>query len=147
MRQLHPSNAGTAGPINLPPDPSELNRYIEFPTLESQDEEAHMQQEATQEEAQDTTSHTPQYGLEEDNMSQGDTDAEVNANSTETTDDDTSMQNIVKVTDVNEPLDVNGGIDDDDLLEMIASTVETIHTNNTEDLSPPGLHRHQEEQC
>ena len=52
IRQLHPSNAGTACHVNIPPDPGEIKCYIEFPALECQDEETNMQQEAA-------NNHTP----------------------------------------------------------------------------------------
>ena len=45
------------------------------------------------------------------------------------------------------PLDVNGGIDDDDLLEMMSREVKDIHTPTMEGQSQVGPYGSDEEIC
>ena len=66
MRRIHPNDAGTVGQVSIPPDPGDIHRYIEVPTLQRQEEAVIMQQNTV-------TADTPQRTidtLEEDVMSQ-----------------------------------------------------------------------------
>ena len=142
MRRLHPSNAGSTGQMNIPPDPGEIHRYIEFPTLESQDEESPMHQEEVHDEVQSTAQRHPGHNT----MSQDD-QAHVDSECTEHTDADTAMPDNAKANNTHIALEVNGGINDDDLLDMMASDAEAMHTTTTTDASPEGPVGDREEQC
>ena len=139
IRRLHSSDAGTTGQINVPPDPGEIHRYIEFLTLENQDEESQMQQDETndvthqdtQASQDDTMSHDPddtaskQSNQQDDNITMTD-----NAQSQETA-----------------LLEVNGGINDDDLLAMMANDAEAMLPPNAPETSPLGPLGKGREQC
>ena len=138
IRRLHLSNAGTAGPVNLPPDPGEHNRYIEFPTLECQDEETPMQQDETNDSkhSRDDSSAamTPTY------------QRTVETTENDTSQNDQAMQGNDHHTDETHLHDVNGGIDDDDLLALMGQEVHAMHTT-PDDSSPHGPYGSSDEQC
>ena len=127
MRCLHPSDAGTSGSINLPPDPGDTSRYIEFPALERQEEEATMHQDKTYQQEQghdDSTSAA-------DAMPQGDEQPPIDHQGTNYQNDDMPHHQLTNTSQEpggSQPSDENGGIDDDDLLEMMSSKVKATHT-------------------
>ena len=141
MRRLHPSDAGTVGQVNIPPDPGDIHRYVEFPTLESQDEEGHMQQDEANTDIPLNSTNT----LAEDAMSQG-TDQDSGDTSTMSVHNAQSDNNNEDGTRSG-LVDVNGGIDDDDLLDMMAKDATAIHTITATDTSPEGPYGSREEKC
>ena len=101
-----------------------------------------------QDEDHNNTPHESTQNLEDDAMSQGtdhgDTDTtQTNSQSNEAA----SIEIIEEDNTANGQIDVNGGIDDDDLLDMMARDATAIHTNNTQDLSPEGPFGTSEEIC
>ena len=104
MRRLHLSDAGTVGQINIPPDPGEIHWYIEFPTLESQDEDGNMQQEDTNTDTQQQNTNN-----QDDTMSQG--TEQGSQNSTNLAQPKAETHNTTDASMGTETIDVNGGID------------------------------------
>ena len=92
-----------------------------------------------QDNIQDTTQHELNDTQEIDAMSHG----------TETGDATTPKSNShsVEAPLVNRIVDVNGGIDDDNLLEMMVTDVQAMHTHTATDLSLPGSYGIREEKC
>ena len=83
-----------------------------------------------QDKIQDNTQHELNDNNETDAMSHG----------METDDAPSNKPNThsVEAPLVNRIVDVNGGIDDDDLLEMMATDVKAMHTHTAPDQSPQG---------
>ena len=121
------------GPINIPPDPGDSRRYRESSTLEGQAEE-----ENSNPEALNKASQSSAEPIDDEPMPQG-SDPPAAALTQETPDEDTAMSTATPHTS-----DVNGGIDDDDLLEIMATEVQAIHNTNSLDpslLGPFGNHK------
>ena len=144
MRRLHLSNAGTVGHINVPPDPGEIHRYIGFPLLENQNEATPMHQE---EASSDAAQHPTQQSIEhQDEMSPSEDQVHDDSECIERYDDDTTMTGNAKATKTN-TFEVNGGIDDDNLLAMMASDAKAVYNTAVTDSSHDGPHRDTPEQC
>ena len=143
MRRLHPSDAGTAGPMDIPPDPGEVHRYVEFPTLENQDEDANKMQ---QDDVPDTRPTPQEHPVEEYNIPWGH-----NKNTPASPQVSIDTENIMEDEEPTLPakgtLDENGGIEDDDLLEVMANEVKAMHTTTPEASSPLGPTREPVPRC
>ena len=61
MRRIHPSDAGTTSPTNVPPDPGDTHRYRDSPTQEHQDDDTTMHNDAAP-----NNSHTQEEALLDD---------------------------------------------------------------------------------
>ena len=141
IQRLHSSDAGTAGQVNIPPDPGEFNCDLEIHKLQSPDDKAHMQQD----EGHDNTPPALDDTQEADDMSQG----------TENGDAPTKGPNRasagvtwnVEAPTVNRVIDVNGGIDDDDMIDIMAKEAQAMHTHTTMDPSPTGPSGSRNEKC
>ena len=142
MRRIHPSGASTVGQVNTPLDPGDFHCYVEFPTLESQDEDGHMQQD----EEHNNTPQSTNDNLEDDAMSQG-TDQGIGNTSTMSVHNVKDNNTIEATTGKNGTIDVNGGINDDNLLAMMAKDASAIHTTTATDSSPDGPYGSREEKC
>ena len=95
-----------------------------------------MQQDDTQENTHHDLNNTQGH----DAMSQGSKNDDVNTNQSNT-------HNVEEAPSVSRIADVNGGIEDDDLLEMMATDVKAMHTHTATDLSPPSPYGIREEKC
>ena len=143
MRRLHPSDAGTAGQLNIPPDPGETNRYIEFSTLESQHEEAHMHHE----EANYNSSPNKLIdNVEADAMSQGTDHGEIDTNPPTNHNDSATATDIVSTMEQG-PHDVSGRINDDNLIDMMAREAVSMQPLIATDISLDGHDGRNKEIC
>ena len=67
MRQIHPSNAGTTGPTNVPPDPSDTHCYKDSSTQERHEDEMIMHHD----DASNNSHNQEEAQLEDEPMVQG----------------------------------------------------------------------------
>ena len=93
-----------------------------------------MQQEAFQEDVK----CSPPFRAEEEAMLQGDNNIEAGPTMMDDWEDNNAVPNSSTDKTNIAPIDVNGGIDDDDLLAIMTSKVKAMHPNTTEDTSLTG---------
>ena len=95
-------------------------------------------------EADDNQQQVQNDTQEEDAMSQGTDPGDTNKPNTHKAD---ILCDSVEAPKVNRYLDVNGGIDNNALLDMMANDVNAMHTHTSTDLSPACPFGSGDEQC
>ena len=139
MRRLHPNDAGTTGPNNAPPDPGALYRYVEFPALTSQVEDIAVQQAALHGIQDDTAVTQVENPTSEDHMDENSTDEAPDENMAPPSNEIDNHASHLQ--------DVNGGIDDNDLINMMAQDAQSLHTPILNDHEPSGPCGSNEKTC
>ena len=128
MRRIHPSDAGTVHKVNVPPDPGETNPYENSATT-YKEADTLMEQDDNKADSPQRNHPHPQ----EDEMSQS------TEQSAETISSPHANPNrVVDPNKANGTMDVNGSIDDDDLLAMMASDATAMHNPTPQDISLDG---------
>ena len=141
IRRHHSSDAGTAGLVNLPPDPGEFHCDLEINTLQSPNDEVHMQQD----EGHDNTPQALDDTQETDDMSQGTENGDATTKGPNSASAEVTWN--VEAPTVNRVIDVNGGIDDDDLIDIMAKEAQAMHTHTPTDPSPSCPSGSRNEKC
>ena len=117
MRRIHPSDAGTTGPINVPPDPGDTHCYTDSSTPERPEDETIMHQD----DASNHSHNQEDAQLVDEPMVQG-----TDPVTTVFDRDNKPVDNTVMHAHHHNP-DVNGGIEDDNLLDIMANEVQALH--------------------